>query len=332
MSYSIVHARRQGDAERHALSCRLLLDRAQSPRLRGDHCALGPMSAPAVPRPLAASQWDALLPVLDIDVGAVVRVVLGTADEFLLAAVIERDEFEAIVAPLSEELELAAEWDLFVGPQGIGWPAVAEVWNAGAVLLEQVEETIGHLSDEDAQRLGDLYEASLDGTRTSLPREWTGAPITGGEDPRILHQEEAFEFARTYYVPASTFTDVGSLPSLLEQCASERNLTLHDVQDRLAEDAPWLSAMANRTVDLPAEAPATILVRVLKELDIPICRRVVDLVHRQAYQTSSGSYPSAARLARRRRGVASRVAAPTAEERQAAALSYVQGLAKAARS
>jgi hypothetical protein len=88
----------------------------------------------------------------------------------------------------------------------------------------------------------------------------------------------------------------------------------------------------NRTVDLPAEAPVPILLRVLNELDIPICRRVVELVHRQAYQTSGGSYQSASTLARRRRGVASRLPAPTGQEREAAALSYVEALARAARS
>jgi hypothetical protein len=115
---------RWGDVASHELllPCHAL-DRRPFVRGRYANCQHRTMTAGAAPEPLTIEQWEQILPVAPVQTGALIQVEHEDVDEFLIAAVIESDEFEAVVAPLSASHELAAEWDIIIGEQALGWPA-----------------------------------------------------------------------------------------------------------------------------------------------------------------------------------------------------------------
>src|SRR5215218_5294260 len=82
-------------------------------------------------------------------------------DEYLLGALVDWDEEEAVVVPVSHETRFATNWDLLLDEQLLGYRAMAEVWNHGTVLVEQLNEKIAEFGDW-AGALTALYEAALE--------------------------------------------------------------------------------------------------------------------------------------------------------------------------
>src|SRR5690348_1248060 len=61
-------------------------------------------------------------------------------DEYLVAGLVDWDDEEAVVVPISEETRFSTNWDLLLEEHLLGYAAMAEVWNHGTVLVEQLED------------------------------------------------------------------------------------------------------------------------------------------------------------------------------------------------
>src|SRR6266567_361695 len=81
-------------------------------------------------------------------------------DEYLIGALVDWDEEEAVVVPLSDAVVFSTNWDLLLEHSLLGYEAIAEVWNHGTVLVEQLEEKLGELG-RWTDALNTLYEAAL---------------------------------------------------------------------------------------------------------------------------------------------------------------------------
>ena len=70
--------------------------------------------------------------------------------------------------PVSPEVALASEWDLFLPESILGYPAIAQTWNHGLVLPEQSSEQITILPAEQLAAVHALIRA---GNASARPPE-----------------------------------------------------------------------------------------------------------------------------------------------------------------
>jgi hypothetical protein len=183
---------------------------------------------------------------------------------------------------------------------------------------------------EQVDQLELLYDAAVQGEQPRAELH-LGAPVLGENDPRLLFQEQEFERARPFSVPASVLAEASSLPVLVAQRAEATGLAIATLEEELADRVPdrpqWLRELAAGSLDIAATVPVKAMKDLLQALRVPPSRRAVELVRTAVYRTfSEGAAPAAPMLARRRRGRSLQKPQPTDEERQVAADRYATRL------
>lgn len=199
-----------------------------------------------------------------------------THDDYLLAAIIEVGRESATVVPLSETVVWATDWDLLLEESLLGYPAMAEVWNHGQVLVEQVAELLGELGAAWEPLLA-LYGAALDSQEppTDLP---TGPPIVSEEDPRLAFQEEETEAAADFWELASDLARAETLGQLVQLRRPERAPA--------ALDEALLVALEADRLPMAEQLPAAALAQALQDWGLIGSRKLYDLVKRAFIRTT----------------------------------------------
>jgi hypothetical protein len=174
-------------------------------------------AAPAEPLSVGESSAVEQQPT-DATEGAVVVASSPEAPGELLVAVVLDTGSEAagtdglVVAPLSTETELATDADLVLtGAQTrLGYEVMAEIWNHGTLLREQLEEQRGGVEGIAWEKLAALYAAAIgeredeaDEAQTTAAPVGDGPPVIADDDPRIVFQDEEIERAQRFYLPAA---------------------------------------------------------------------------------------------------------------------------------
>lgn len=138
----------------------------------------------------------------DLGPGSLVSVIdagAGTGPFLLGAITVVRDEsFE--IAPITDEREMATEWDLLLeaDQSSLGYAAAIEIWNHGTVGRDQVDEVLGELDEPNLKGLLDLLEAVF--VEASPPAGVTvGPPVLGDADPRLLFQAAEVERVQRFW-------------------------------------------------------------------------------------------------------------------------------------
>jgi len=80
--------------------------------------------------------------------GSVARFQVQGLNEALVAAVVDAEEDDLVVAPITAETQMAAEWDLLLPRAVLGYEAIVEVWNYGRVLADQLIEPRAEVGSE----------------------------------------------------------------------------------------------------------------------------------------------------------------------------------------
>lgn len=267
-----------------------------------------------------------------LDLGTVLAAVVDHLDEYLVCVVVDADDTEAVVAPLIESQVYTTNWDLLIDEAVLGYPAAAEVWNTGSILVEQVAEIVGKLTEPLAEALDQLYEAMLENERPPehLP---IGPPILAEQDPRLSFQREELDRVRAYWMPASLLAGAESFEPILRRRAEQLGIGLQDLDARLSgcveTDPHWVSSLSRGAIDLCASVPVKAMTRLVIELKLPKARKTIGLIGATVFASCrEASPPQAEVFARRRRGK-TRVSKPSEDDREKAAESYMEGLVKA---
>src|SRR6185312_16378566 len=113
--------------------------------------------------------------------GALHSVWGGEDGQLLVAAILEIDHREALVVPISDEPQLAGDWDLLLPEEVLPYPAMLEVWNHLRVLREQLMEQVARLDEGWLTGLRRAFNAFMTGEALpeGLPQ---GPPLIGEND------------------------------------------------------------------------------------------------------------------------------------------------------
>jgi hypothetical protein len=235
-------------------------------------------------------------------------------DEYLLGALVDWDDEEAVVVPVSHETRFATSWDLLLDQQLLGYRAMAEVWNHGTVLVEQLNEKIAEFGDRSGA-LAALYEAALESRE--LPMVPVGPPVLSAVDPRLLFQEEEGERAAVYWQPATVLAGVESVFELVRLQRDALGLEA----DELELEPTTLEALEGGTLDIGNEVPVPRFGALLRQLKVGASRRLEQLVVTAVLVNYTAPLDTRAALARKRRRMRKR---PEPESRERFAADYAR--------
>ena len=238
------------------------------------------------------------------------------SDEYLLGALVDWDEEEAVVVPIRDDVRYATNWDLLLEEGLLGYRAMAEVWNHGRVLIEQLNEKISELG-EWAVALESLYTAALEGADlpTALP---VGPPVLSEIDPRNAFHDQEGERAAVYWQPAYLLAGVESVFELVRLQREELDLEPEAVG---AVDPTALEQLESGKLDLGNEVPVAAFADLLSRLQVAASRRLEQLVAAAVLATYREPLEMRAALARKRQGMRKR---PEAVDRERFAAEYAR--------
>lgn len=239
-------------------------------------------------------------------------------DEYLIGALVDWDEEEAVVVPLSDAVRFSTNWDLLLERALLGYEAMAEVWNHGTALVEQLEEKLGELGPwTDA--LEAVYAAALE---SALPptKLSVGPPVLDEADPRLLFQEQEGERAAIYWQPATLLAGVESLGELVHLQREELGLGLDELGEIV--EPPTLETLEAGKLDLFHQLPSEALIALMKRLAVDPSRRLKELIRQGVESTFHDPLDQTAGLAvyRKRRGM--RKSAPPPADKSRVAEQY----------
>jgi hypothetical protein len=207
-------------------------------------------------------------------VGEIVALVVDGLDELLLAAALDwREEAGAelvMVAPLSTETEYAAEWDLLLpADDPVGYETIAEVWNHGLVLAEQVSDRLGVLPEERTAELVALWDSYFAPERSTNAR--VGPPVLKEDDPRVEFQDREQERAAVFFAPTAALLlePKAGLGTLVAEWRAEHGYNERDLAVELGWNPTLVRSLEDESLHVPpVEVEELARVFVLTGLDL----------------------------------------------------------------
>ncbi len=251
--------------------------------------------------------------------------------QLLVAAVVEINDREALVVPVSDRPELAGDWDLLLeGDEATPYPAMLEVWNHIRVLREQLMEQVALLDENRRESLRPAFVSFMTGE--DLPAGLRqGPPMLSELDPRFRFRDSESARVRLFTEPWRVLFAGDTFGGVVRNRREERELGLADLGEELDIPPASLDRLEHDGEDLDAQLPRNRLIRLIKRLGLPTAARLTDLVHQAAMDNAREPPPQNAMALARRKGVGTRRPELPEDTRREIADRYVSGLLEALR-
>jgi hypothetical protein len=209
-------------------------------------------------------------------VGSLVLIGAPESDRLLPAIVIAFGEEGLTVVPVSPEVALATEWDLQLPASILGYPAIAQIWNHGQVLPEQIVEELASLPADQLTPVQALMRAANSSSQPpkDLP---VGSPVIDEQDPRLLFQETEAEDAHPFWEPTLTLAGAATLGQLIRHRRQEIALEPEQIE-RASGVAGWLGNLESDTLALPGELSAGALAAAMRSLRVGASSRLARIL------------------------------------------------------
>lgn len=252
----------------------------------------------------------------------VVRIEEAAGEDYLVAAVLFAEEDWLTVIPISEQVEFATNADLLLD-DALGFPAIAELWNQGTVLAEQVVGVLSRLPDEVFEQLDRMHEASVDGhpVPEDLP---VGPEVISEQDPRLALQQQRAHTTAAFWSASQLVAEAESFPQLVE-LAEYRCRSRPDWQALLPDGGQWVAEL-KEGIDVFSDVPVAAMASLFSSLRLPAARPSFGLLHEYVLATHRPDAGKQLALARRRTGRRVGRREPDPEEARRAADQYVAAL------
>lgn len=241
--------------------------------------------------------------------GSVVLIASADAECLLPAVVIGSAEDTRTVVPLSDAIEQATEWDLFVPAKVLGYQSIAEVWNYGSVLPEQIVEVVAHLPTTVLDSIRRLSRAAA--ASAPVPDDLdVGPPVLADADPRLLFQESEAEIAQPFWEPTLILAGSLTLGQLVHHRRDELGLQPAELE-AVGRETGWLARLERDELDVRSALPAGALAALMRRLRIGASQRL-GRIARWTMEAGPGSTGMA--VARQQQPFAGTPSTPTIDE------------------
>jgi hypothetical protein len=244
-------------------------------------------------------------------------------EDHLVAGILDASQTDIWLVPLLADTGWAADADIALAPDVLGYEALAPISSIGWVLLEQAAEPVGMLSEQHLRSVIDAREAFETDRRVPHP---AGPAILSDKDPRKDAHHAREDDLRAYFDPWALLHSENELGPLVKGRREHFGIDLETWTDELDVDARTWRAFELGEADPDATIPAKALARALVSIDVLASLRVLELAGESVRKHHQAPEPGAAK-ARRRRGVR-RPLRHDPEAAEQAAARYMSALAK----
>jgi hypothetical protein len=217
---------------------------------------------------------------LEVSPGDVCAVVAPGLHHRLLCVATGIDAGVMEVVPISDEPQYASDRDLLLGAGVLGYETMAEAWNMGSLLIEDIAEVLAEVDHEAYEQLADLIEAVEDDgdASGSLP---TGEPVVSEDDARHDFQQCEAQRARPFFASAAALRGASRLPGLLAHATEESGISVAHLSRRygpmVKDRVNWVEDLIEDRVDV-REVPARTVGALLAEFDFRPSERLATIV------------------------------------------------------
>lgn len=195
-------------------------------------------------------------------------------DEYLVAAVLARDDEEVLVLPLLPVGEWGAEADLQLDQAVLGYPAIAPLWAVDRVLVEQAVEAVDVLSESWTAQLCDAVSAFESGGEILSP---VGPEILSDEDPRIDAQVALAEWIRPWFEPRGALRRGEELGPVLAERREELGFATEQLTEEIDVEVKTWRAFEEGRSDPHETIPVRVIARAVRTLQLLPSRRILSL-------------------------------------------------------
>lgn len=189
----------------------------------------------------------------EVAAGDVCAVRMPGLHERLLCVVLGEDAGVVEVVPVGDEPRFATDRDLLLGADVLGYGAMAEAWQTGEVLTDDVDEVLGRLDEKAYNLLVGLVDAVEDAadTPTATP---TGPPLISDDDVRHDFQRQETQRARPFFASAAALRGVDRVAALLTRASEEEGISRSQLNRRygpMVESHPgWVDDLFAERIDV----------------------------------------------------------------------------------
>jgi hypothetical protein len=222
---------------------------------------------------------------IDVSPGDICAAETPELHQRLLCVATAIDDGLIEVVPISDEPQYASDRDLLLGAGALGYETIAETWNMGSLLLEDIAEVLAELDPAAYEQLVDLVDAVEDGADApaGLP---TGAAVVSDDDARHDFQQHEAQRARPFFASAAALRRAWRLPDLIAHASEERGISVAHLSRRygpMVEDrANWVKDLIEDRVDM-REVPGRAVGALLAELDLQPSQRLAAVIERTGW-------------------------------------------------
>jgi hypothetical protein len=204
--------------------------------------------------------------------GTVVLVAAPDSDEHLVAVVAKIGEDAVTVVPLSEQVELATDWALLLEKDPLGYATMAEIWNYGSVLPEQLVESLATLDAAVVARVETMLRAAISSAEVphGLP---LGVRVLDDADPRLLFQEDETERVHAFWEPTLALAGAATLGQLVRERREELALDPEELEEAAGQRG-WLGDIERDELDIPSVLSPKTLAAFMRRLHVGGSRRL----------------------------------------------------------
>lgn len=166
----------------------------------------------------------------EVSLGDLCAAVVPGLHQRLLCVITAEDAGVIEVVPVSDETEYASDRDLPLKAALLGYETMAEAWNMGSLLVDDIAEVLARLNDKTYEQLADLIEAVEEGREADgVP---TGARILYDVDARRDFQQREAQRARPFFASSSVLRSASRLPDLIARAAEESGIPVAHLSRR----------------------------------------------------------------------------------------------------
>jgi hypothetical protein len=211
-------------------------------------------------------------PAVEPEPGTVVLIAAPGSDEHLVAIVAKVGDDAVTVVPLSEGVELATDWDLLLERDLLGYATMAEIWNYGSVLPEQLVEAIATLDAPVVSQVETMLRAAVSSAEVpqGLP---LGVPALDDADPRLLFQGEETERVHAFWEPNLALAGAATLGQLVKERREELKLDPEELEEAAGRRG-WLEDIERDELDIQSVLSPTALAAFVRRLQLGRSRRL----------------------------------------------------------
>ena len=279
-------------------------------------------------------------------VGAIHAVAAPGLDLYMLAFIVDLDDEQATLFPISDETRWAGDWDVIVDDELLGYPVLVEAWNTCEVARVQLRDQLATAAQPLRESLLALYDRALAGEEPAGDEVLQGSSIERPSDPRHRFRERERERIGRYsrQLLGDEEEEDNEPGDVAEQVAPNRALArtlgelvrgvreasgrkLREVADEVDLAPASLARLERDEEDLRAHVPVASFIRLLRELDVQPSDELYAATEQAA--TDNDRTPPAqqtAIAARRRSGLRARATQAPEPERRARAREYIEQL------